>query len=166
MCFVFFRGQKFRWRTSNVRTLCSWMRPGPLSTWRSIRILSSLMKQVSLTALLSLLKRHCPQAQVMSGPWPPDWYDCYIWLIGPAPQEHLNITSFTEKNTYLVQKFTEKKTHPADFICSQSMVQTWALYFYWINTMSLLFHFRIGPDGHLVMKTSSSLSFMTPPHDF
>uniref|UniRef100_A0A8C7ZQ21 RuvB-like helicase n=1 Tax=Oryzias sinensis TaxID=183150 RepID=A0A8C7ZQ21_9TELE len=26
------RGQKFRWRTSNAFTLCSWMRPGPLST--------------------------------------------------------------------------------------------------------------------------------------
>lgn len=57
VCFGFFRGQKFRWRTSSGRTLCFWMRPDPLSTWRSIRILSSLMKQVSLMLLLSVSKR-------------------------------------------------------------------------------------------------------------
>lgn len=43
----YFRGQKSKWRTSKGFTLSSWMRPDPLSTWRSVRIPSSSMKHVS-----------------------------------------------------------------------------------------------------------------------
>lgn len=51
--FGLLRGRKFKWRTSKGFTLCSWMKPDPPSTWRSIRIPSSLMKHVSLLFILS-----------------------------------------------------------------------------------------------------------------